>query len=96
MCFTDCEQPKVAERTLPHARKQYTCCECGSTIDPGEQHECIKGIWDDTWETYRTCMVCAKIRDAAMYDKPHDECIMFGGLYDCVGYDYEEAAKCQQ
>ena len=92
MCFTDCEQPKVAELTYPKARKRYECCECGSAIDPGEQHECIKGIWEDKWETFRTCMVCAKVKDHAMYELPNDICIPFGQLYECVGYDYEEEA----
>ena len=97
MCFCDCNDniPKVFEVTHPKARKQHTCCECGSIIDQDEQHECARGLWDEGWDTFRTCIACAQIREAAMaasFESFSDMCFPFEHLYECVGYDYEEAA----
>ena len=76
--------------TTPKAAKEYRCCECGSIIDKGEKHQLIKGIWDGTWDKYRTCEFCASVRDKSHddFNFGHDEGIAFGDLWECVGSDY--------
>jgi len=54
--------PDISETHRPKARKQYTCCECGRAIVPGERHERTRGLWEGRWETYRTCVPCVALR----------------------------------
>jgi hypothetical protein len=56
------EEPTLYRETWPRARRLYMCCECGDKIHTGEQYQCTTGLWEDEWATYRTCMLCAKIR----------------------------------
>jgi hypothetical protein len=46
------------------ARKAYKCCECGSTIKPGDLYEYATGKNDDGFWTAYTCDVCYEIRRA--------------------------------
>lgn len=55
----DCE---VFIEKIVIARKTHVCCECDEPILPGERYEFVKGLWNGTWDTYRTCSTCAKIR----------------------------------
>ena len=64
MCYCDGDEPKVMTEKVVKARKQHRCCECLADIWVGEEHEHVRGIWDDVWESYRTCMACVKSWEA--------------------------------
>lgn len=87
MC-TDSEPLQLKRETFPVARKQYKCCERGSDIGPGEKYQCITGLFEGQFDTYRTCLICANIRAAAEKDLGYG--IAFTCLYDTVGSDFEE------
>lgn len=85
--------PEVSTETMPTARKQHVCEECGATIEPGEKYQLIKGLWEGTWETHKTCTFCASVRNRAGNEQPYaDEGICFGNLWECVGMDYAATA----
>lgn len=90
MCGCDGESPKAFYESVRIARKQHKCCECGSTIDPGEKYEHVKGLWYDDWEEFKTCMTCANIRNAANKDDIRPS---LGCLYATVGSEYEHVIK---
>jgi hypothetical protein len=50
------------------ARKPYRCCECGDVIAVGDLHEYVAGKSGGEFWNYRTCAVCAEIRDAFKCD----------------------------
>lgn len=83
----DGDGPDVYSITWPRARKTYFCCECHEPILKGETYEHYRGKWDDRWMTFRTCKVCARIRN-------HMACggIDFGELRNAIidelGTDY--------
>ncbi len=87
ICGFDGEPPEFMNEKYVHARKEYTCLECGETIKKGERYEYVFGKWDGYLETHRTCMTCVKIR--------HDVCCSgwtYGTLRDDIweayGIDY--------
>jgi hypothetical protein len=91
MCdIGSCEAPTIYTETNPTARKRHICCECGSTIEPGERYERVDGLWSGQWESFKTCEFCAKVRFDARYDFDlmYDEAFPFGQLWECVGVDY--------
>jgi len=51
----------VTER-VQTARKEHKCFECGRKILPGEKYETASGVWDDRWDTYKTCEDCLSVR----------------------------------
>lgn len=63
MGASDYDAPKVCNTTYPTARKEHQCCECGRTIEPGEEYERVDGVWGDHWDTYKTCTGCRRLRD---------------------------------
>lgn len=44
------------------AAKDHWCCECRETIAKGVRYETVRGMWDSSWSTYRTCLSCVEIR----------------------------------
>jgi hypothetical protein len=46
---------------LVKARKPHCCCECAVTINVGDLHEYVRGLYDGEWETYRTCARCLNV-----------------------------------
>ena len=83
----DYESPEFHSIDNPMARKTHVCCECGESILPGQTYESASGKWDGDVMTYKTCLVCARIRD--------DYCwggYLYGGLretlWECLGLDY--------
>lgn len=58
----DGEGPEICQEITRTARKQHECCECDDTIEPGDQYEHAKGLWDGSWDEFRTCRICAAIR----------------------------------
>lgn len=45
------------------AKIQHECCECKRLIEPGEKYEYVSGKWEDEFNTFKTCLLCAQIRD---------------------------------
>jgi len=75
----DGELASVSETKMRRARKPHRCCECGETIEPGETHHWVRGLWDGCWETYRTCLVCHQIKQDYFCSWA------FGALWEAVG-----------
>lgn len=46
-----------------HAAKDHRCSECQETIPKGTTYEHVKGLWDGSWSTYKTCLSCVEIRN---------------------------------
>lgn len=80
----DCELPSVSTCKTVKARKTYRCCECQHAIVKGESHEVFTGIWEGKWETYRTCVCCAKARCAMLGYLDFGDCIPFGELHERI------------
>jgi len=62
VCDVDHDPASVLEEKMVKARKEHECCECGETIKRGERYELVKGCWDGSWGTYKTCEPCVRIR----------------------------------
>lgn len=86
------DMPRMYRETTRVAQKEHTCCECGSTIDVGETYVECCGLWTHAngWHTFRQCEFCADISRSAhmLLDLNSDECIPFGQLWECIGYDF--------
>lgn len=81
------EAASVSSDKIVRARKRWECCECPEPIQPGEEYHYVRGLWDGTWRTFRTCMPCKRIRDEYM------TCGFVYGqlgqdLKECWGFDY--------
>lgn len=59
----DGDGPTFCRTTTVRARKPYLCTECRETIAVGQKYECTNGKWEDSFNTYRTCLSCVEIRD---------------------------------
>lgn len=79
--MSDYEPPSVSSTTTPTARKEHDCCECPRPIQPGKRYEHVKGCWDGSWSTYKTCLPCVELR-AEYADE--DGCYTFGYLSEAL------------
>jgi len=77
----------VNEWIVQKSRKNYICCECKQPIPKGSQYEKVVGKWEGKISTFRTCIICTKIRQ--------DFCPCgweYGGLketiWECLGFNY--------
>ena len=61
MCYCDYERPTLYERRIVKGRKKHRCSECLRTIEKGEHHEYVKGLWEGCFSTFRTCDDCTKM-----------------------------------
>lgn len=43
------------------ARKEHVCCECHEPIRKGELHKHVTSLFDGSWSTHRTCLLCDEI-----------------------------------
>lgn len=84
-CNSDAEGPEVSQETTPRARKTYHCSECGEGIPKGERYQRIDGLWEGIWWTFRTHLVCVKIRETLCPCAPLGELNM--SLIDQYGID---------
>lgn len=83
MCYCDLESPKVYSEAMPVARKEHKCSECGNAIQKGQQYRLVKGLWDEHYETYKTCSDCIALLDEA--EKVFDcFCCAFTELHSTV------------
>ena len=63
VCDVDYDPASILSAKVVKARKEHRCCECGETIKKGEKYELVKGLWDGSWSTYKTCEMCVRIRN---------------------------------
>lgn len=63
MCYCDGPQPDIYEATVLKGRKAWRCCECLDDIPVAQRHEHVKGLWEDCWSEFRTCLDCVAMRD---------------------------------
>ena len=62
---TDCDYEfETISCTIPTARKDHRCGECGRTIKPGEEYEIYKGKYEGKIYTEKTCLDCVSLRNA--------------------------------
>lgn len=66
MC--DCDPPTLYNQSWPTAQKAHRCCECSKAIAPGEKYQRVEGLWDGEWNTYKTCVSCARLREGIASD----------------------------
>ena len=59
----DGDGPSCSSRDLRKARKPHVCCECRKPIARGERYEYASGVWDGRPDSFKTCLLCAEIRD---------------------------------
>jgi len=82
----DCDPPDCFSEKMVTARKEHKCCECGEAIKPGEKYEKATGVWDGKWDTFKTCFLCVRVRNAYCCTWE------YGGLretlWDALGIDY--------
>lgn len=84
--MSDYEPWSVGAVTTPTARKEHTCYECGRAIRPGVRYELVKGCWDGSWSTFKTCLPCRDLRDTLMNESDRD-----GFVYGCLAEDADYA-----
>ena len=73
------EEPEFYVVRKPRASKSYRCCECHNEITKGEQYEYVFGRWGGSVGHYRTCLICAGIRDDQHFDE-----VAFGELAEAI------------
>ncbi len=57
------ETASVYNESTPVARKEHRCEECRKAIPKGAKHKLVKMLYDGSWSTTRTCMLCVEIGD---------------------------------
>ena len=82
------EAPQAWWPSTPRARKEHMCCECGSIITVGEVYHSFKSVFDGSFNTYKTCAICEKVRDKALKYLDVED-LAFGCLWETVGAKYE-------
>lgn len=69
----------VDTREIKAARVEHQCCECLRVIPVGAPYRRESGVGDGSWFTYKTCALCAAVRDDRM------ECgFIWGGLWESI------------
>lgn len=84
-CYCDCGEPATvySERTVKKAKKVHQCCECSSSILPGESYKSIFGIWDNMMDHFKVCQRCLELKDWAKISVPCF-CYCNGELHNAV------------
>lgn len=75
--------PALFSECIRKARKPHVCCECKRVIRPGEKYEDVKGLWDEGFESYKTCLGCSRLRDSICYGFYYGE--LDSVVWDCFG-----------
>ena len=65
-CIDYGDGPTLYDEKYRKARKEHKCCECGQTINAGDDYQVITGLWDGRWDEFKTCEKCADLRDSLM------------------------------
>jgi hypothetical protein len=78
------EQAEAIRVKHVKARKDHECIECGAKIHRGETYEYVSGIWEGRPSSFKTCLICVRIRDDLCCDG-----FLYGGLsealWECLG-----------
>ena len=82
----DGEGPDVCEDKIVTARKEYRCIECRDVIKPGDKYEYTRGLWDGRWSTFRTCILCLRIRKDFFCSWVYGD--MRQDFFEEYGFDY--------
>lgn len=83
-CSCDYDPPSVHRTNfVKAARKEHHCYECGSAIAVGEPYENTWGVWDGNVSTFKTCHLCAELRQWAQISVPCF-CWVYGDLHENV------------
>lgn len=59
----DGESMDMLSETTPVCRIPFKCCECRREVPKGERYEKHVGVQYGEFSKYRTCTVCAEIRN---------------------------------
>lgn len=51
--------------TYPKAQSVWICHECGRSIQPGEEYEKVRCMFEGERTVFRTCLGCYRLRDSA-------------------------------
>jgi hypothetical protein len=64
-CCIDVDEPADLShrREIKRARKEHQCCECRRAIPKGAPYRYETACHDGVWSHYKTCRLCASIRD---------------------------------
>lgn len=71
-CDYDGPSPEFFHESLPKARKEHRCDECGGKVKPGETYRLIVGKWDGDLNTFKACPDCLELMTWA---EAHVKCI---------------------
>ena len=86
-CDVDYEGASFFSEKWRKARIAHICCECGEPILPGTRYEDVVGLWDGSFDTFKTCNPCHSIRSTYC-----GRGWIFGELREvigeCLGFDY--------
>ena len=77
--------PFINVRKVQHARKAFSCCECGGPILIGEPYRSVAGKWSGDLETFRTCSLCLELEEWATISVPCFCSNVMGELHERVG-----------
>lgn len=87
-----CDMPTLYSERNVRARKQHRCCECRISIKPGDTYHRAEGLWDGSFQTFKTCTTCAEFRDWLARLMPSDDCgVTFGDLYQCATDEWRDS-----
>lgn len=78
------EYPQAYCEKLRIARKPHKCCECGGTIFYKEQYHYCSGVWDNTGQSFKTCMDCYNLRTDINSNASYDSGVPFEGLQEYI------------
>ena len=71
---------------IVNSRKDHTCCECHEKITKGKKYHRVKGLWEDGFYEFKTCIPCHTIRQEYCHNGYY-----FGELSktvrECLGVD---------
>lgn len=86
----DGDGPSCCTTSTPKARKEHRCAECREPIMAGSRYEKVFGVWDGRAETFKTCLLCAEIRDHFACDGGW----IYGELWTQLGENFFQEMKC--
>jgi hypothetical protein len=63
--MSDFDPPEAYQEALRRARKEHKCCSCWEPIRIGDQYLHISGVWDGRPDSYKWCLDCRELANAA-------------------------------
>ncbi len=90
------DSPKCMIQKIIKARKEHKCCECRTSILPKQDYSYTSGIWDDGPLSFRQCLNCHNIFQAAISASDYNEAPCYEDLKEwffgnmCMNYKGKE------